>query len=91
VGSILASAVLCGCPSENIPLSDREREAPRASKANGEERPVSERVEGFHRTMSNAVTQTPGDEIVTVYLTPPQPPALLGLRPALLVHRQSKL
>jgi hypothetical protein len=46
-----------------------------------------ERVEGFHRIITSAVTQTPDDPIATVCLTPPQPLALLGLRPALLVPR----
>jgi len=36
-----------------------------------------ERVEGFHRTIVSAVTQTPDDSIAAVFLTPPQPPALL--------------
>jgi len=50
-----------------------------------------ERVEGFHRTTMTAVRQTPDDSLAVVCLTPPQPLALLGLRPAMLVHRQSKL
>jgi len=33
---------------------------------------------GSHRTIMSAVTQTPGESIAVVCLTPPQPLALLG-------------
>jgi len=37
-----------------------------------------ERVEGFHHTTMTAVMQTPEDSLATVWLTPPQPLALLA-------------
>ena len=49
-------------------LSDREREAPRASKANGEARPVSEPAEGFHLTTMTAVAVAVTAQIVTSIL-----------------------
>jgi|GEM_PF-1332622 len=63
-GSILASAVRCGCPSENIPRSDRERaegfQLTLLSAVAVTLFSASERAEGFHRTITGAVATITG-------------------------------